>query len=36
MRSVQPGELVYLNLVRNGKRMQIAIPIPALSTSASN
>jgi hypothetical protein len=36
MRSVQPGELVYLNVVRNGKRMQIAIPIPALSTSASN
>jgi hypothetical protein len=36
MRSVQPGELVYLNVVRNGKRMQIAIPIPVLSTSASN
>jgi len=36
MRNVQPGELVYLNLVRNGKRIQIAVPVPALSTSASN
>jgi hypothetical protein len=36
MRNVQPGELVYLNLVRNGKRIQLPVPVPALSTSASN
>jgi len=36
MRNVQPGELVYFNLVRNGKRIQVPVPIPALSTSASN
>ncbi len=34
MRNVQPGELVYLNLVRDGKRMQLAIPIPTLSTAS--
>jgi hypothetical protein len=36
MRDVQPGELVYFNLVRNGKRIQLAVPIPALSNAASN
>jgi hypothetical protein len=36
MHDVQPGELVYLNVVRNGKRIQLPIPIPLLSTSASN
>jgi hypothetical protein len=36
MRNVQPGELVYLNLVRNGKRLQVAVPVPPLTTSASN
>ena len=34
MRNVQPGELVYLNLVRNGKRMQVAVPVPTLSTAS--
>ncbi len=34
MRNVQPGELVYLNLVRNGKRVQIAVPVPTLSTAS--
>ena len=36
MHDVQPGELVYLNVVRNGKRIQLPISIPLLSTSASN
>jgi hypothetical protein len=36
MNDVKPGELVYFNLVRDGKRVQIAIPVPALATSASN
>lgn len=36
MRNVQPGELVYFSVVRNGKRIQIPVPIPGLSTSASN
>ena len=37
MRDVQAGELVYFSIVRNGRRMQIAVPIPALTTtSASN
>jgi PDZ domain len=36
MRNVLPGEVVYLNVVRNGKRLQVAVPVPELSTSASN
>jgi hypothetical protein len=36
MRDAQPGELVYFNVVRNGKRIQLPVPIPLLSTSASN
>jgi PDZ domain len=36
MRDVQPGELVYFNVVRSGKRIQLAVPIPALSSAASN
>jgi hypothetical protein len=35
MRDVQPGELVYFNMVRNGKRVQVAVPVPVLSTAAS-
>jgi hypothetical protein len=27
MRDVQPGELVYLNLLRNGRRVQVAVQI---------
>jgi hypothetical protein len=36
MRNVLPGEVVYLNVVRNGKRLQVAVPVPELATSASN
>jgi hypothetical protein len=36
LRNIQPGEIVYFNLVRNGKRIQVAVPIPALATSDSN
>lgn len=35
MRNLQPGELVYFSVVRNGKRIQIPVPVPALNTSAS-
>ena len=28
MRDVQPGEIVYLNIVRNGTRMQIPVNVP--------
>ncbi len=36
MRDVQPGEIVYLSLVRNGNRMQIPVQVPgALSHPAS-
>jgi hypothetical protein len=38
MRSVEPGEIVYLNLLRNGKRMQVPVhipPLPAPATAAS-
>ena len=29
IREVQPGEIVYLNIVRNGKRMQVPVSVPA-------
>ena len=29
IREVQPGEIVYLNIVRNGKRMQVPVNVPA-------
>jgi S1-C subfamily serine protease len=28
MREVQPGEIVYLSIVRNGERMQIPVHVP--------
>ncbi|MGA2409291.1 MAG: PDZ domain-containing protein [Candidatus Binataceae bacterium] len=28
MRDVQPGEIVYLTVVRNGKRLQVAVQVP--------
>ena len=28
MHDLQPGELVYFSVVRNGKRMQVAVPVP--------
>lgn len=35
MRSIQPGEIVYLSVVRNGKRMQVPVSIPTDFASAS-
>ena len=35
MRNIQPGETVYFNLVRNGQRIQVPVPIPAFTTAAS-
>jgi hypothetical protein len=35
MRDLQPGELVYFSVVRNGKRIQIPVPVPVLNSSAS-
>jgi hypothetical protein len=29
LRDVQPGEIVYLSIIRNGKRAQIPVPVPA-------
>jgi S1-C subfamily serine protease len=29
IREVQPGEIVYLNILRNGKRMQVPVSVPA-------
>jgi hypothetical protein len=29
IREVQPGEVVYLNILRNGKRMQVPVNVPA-------
>ncbi len=28
MRDVQPGEVIYFSIVRNGKRIQISVPVP--------
>lgn len=30
MRDVQPGQIVYLSIVRNGSRVQLAVPVPSL------
>jgi hypothetical protein len=30
MRDVQPGEIVYLSIVRNGKRLQVPVPVQSL------
>ena len=35
MRNIQPGQTVYFNVVRNGRRIQVPVPIPALSTAAT-
>jgi len=29
MRDLQPGEVIYLSRVRNGKRVQVTMPVPA-------
>jgi PDZ domain-containing protein len=36
MHDVRPGEIVYLSVVRNGKRVQIPVPIPPSVSSASH
>jgi PDZ domain-containing protein len=36
MRNIQPGELVYLSVVRNGKRIQIQVPVQPVASSATN
>jgi hypothetical protein len=36
MRGVQQGELVYFNVLRDGKRLQIPVPLPMPASSASN
>ena len=28
MRDLQPGEIVYLSIVRDGKRVQVTMPVP--------
>ena len=28
LRDLQAGEIVYLSIIRNGKRMQIPVPVP--------
>jgi hypothetical protein len=34
-RDLQPGELIYLSILRNGRRMQISIPVPPNFASAT-
>jgi PDZ domain len=36
MRDLQPGELIYLSVVRNGKRLQVTMPITAGLLQATN
>jgi len=36
MRDLQPGEIIYLSVVRNGKRLQVTIPITAATLQATN
>jgi S1-C subfamily serine protease len=33
MRDVQPGEIVYLSIVRNGDRVQVPVQVQSLSTA---
>lgn len=35
MRDLQPGEIVYLSVVRNGKRMQVTLPVTASTLQAT-
>lgn len=35
MRKTLPGEIVYLSVIRNGKRVQIRVPIPSTTQTAS-
>ena len=36
MRDLQPGEVIYLSVVRNGKRVQVTMPVPANAVEANN
>jgi len=36
MRGVRPGQLIYFNVLRDGKRLQIPVPLPMPATSVSN
>lgn len=36
MRDLQPGEIVYLSVVRNGKRLQVTLPVTANTLQANN
>ena len=36
MRDLQPGELVYLSVVRDGKRLQVTLPVTANTLRANN
>jgi len=36
MRDLQPGEIIYLSVLRNGRRLQVTIPITAATLQATN
>jgi PDZ domain len=36
MRDLQPGEIVYLSILRDGKRLQVTIPVTSATIQASN
>src|SRR5208337_585245 len=36
MRDLQPGEVVYLSVVRDGKRLQVTLPVTANTLQATN
>jgi hypothetical protein len=36
MRDLQPGEIVYLSILRDGKRVQVTMPVPANILQATN
>ena len=36
MSDLQPGEVIYLSVVRNGKRVQVTMPVPANAVQATN
>jgi len=36
MRDLQPGEIVYLSVLRDGKRLQVTMPVPADILQANN
>lgn len=35
MRQVQPGDIIYLSVIRNGKRMQVQVKVPGAATPPS-